>query len=156
MENKENINFNREISNDVKILFIQEFKKSSYIHLNDFFLSLLNINFNNQNIPNNLEYEEIDLINNLDISVKKIIINAYKKSLEKKISVFLLKCIKNVPVKFRKKIEGNSLEKLKFMRIKSYSNQIETILSQMGVENEEIDNFLKEIISNCTRGISPN
>ena len=150
MENKENINFNREISNEVKILFVQEFKKSSYIHLNDFFLSIININSSNQNTFNNLEYEEIDLINNLDISVKKVIINAYKKSLEKKISIFLLKCIKNVPVKFRKKIEGNSLEKLKFMRIKSYSKQIITILSQMGVENQEIDNFLNEIIGNCS------
>ena len=156
MKKKEIFNIDHEISNDVKLLLIQEFKKSSYTHFDDFFLFLLNNNSPNQSVLKNLEYEEIDLINNLDISVKKIIINAYKKSLEKKISVFLLKCIKNVPVKFRKKIEGNSLEKLKFMRINSYSDQIITILRQMGVENEEINNFLKEIMSNCKKGVLSN
>ena len=150
MDNIENIDLNNEISTSLKTLLIQEFEKSSYIHLNDFFASLLHTNISKKKFSG---IEENDIINNLDISVKKKIIRAYNKSSEKKISIFLLKCIKNVPIQFREKIKVNPLQKLKFIKIKSYSTQIIILLRQIGVENEEIDNFLKEIIQDCTSSI---
>jgi len=139
------------ISENVKNNFKKDFKESTYKNHNDFLNSLLK--------TRSTIKDEIEIVSKikrfrLDVRVteeeKKVINDTFNSSNEKRLGVFLVKCVTVVPIKIEKVNRLADEISVEIRRIGNNLNQIALRANQSGTVGFETNQLLKEIEAQLT------
>jgi len=139
------------ISENVKNNFKKDFKESTYKNHNDFLNSLLKTRSTIRD-----ENEIVSKIKRfrLDVRVteeeKKVINDTFNSSNEKRLGVFLVKCVTVVPIKIEKVNRLADEISVEIRRIGNNLNQIALRANQSGTVGFETNQLLKEIEAQLT------